>query len=175
MKPWLSALSSRRRASSLAETFSATINYNSPEIIRLAQTDAAAASEAFWKPLNKYRELMSELGVRHARSELHLSLEEFAAKVRAETTEERHSRLDSFRAFTKRLVAAGDHGACAAEQARLEMAAGGAHRQPTRVQIESARGRDDANFDEMGFSVVRCGGAGGNESPRLARPTNTIW
>ena len=106
------------RHSSEARSLRATLNYSKEDIIRLAQTDAAAASNVFWKPLSDYRELMTTIGIRHAQEELGLSPDRFVASVKAESHETRRARLSAFGTFFAALTARGDPDAAAATEAR---------------------------------------------------------
>lgn len=132
-------------------SFTATINYNTADIIHLAQSDARAAREAFWRPLNDYRQRMAKLGARHAVEELGMRRDEFAAAIKSETPTARQRRLNSFGEYTKRLALEQDSEAIAAQHARK--LSGTAFRQSFEVPVTSARGREGATLQAMGFQL----------------------
>ena len=147
---------STQAAAALAPSFTATLNYTTADIIQLAQTDEAAAVQAFWQPLHDYRALMRSLGVRHAREELKLGDgSEFVASLATESAEQRKARLASFNAFLEALKARGDPDAAAVEAARRR--SGGAHRQAVRVEVRDARHElsSEATLDATGFCLER--------------------
>ena len=47
----------------LAPRFVTTLNYTTPDIIQLAQSDEDAAVRTFWQPLRDYRSLMRGLSL----------------------------------------------------------------------------------------------------------------
>ena len=129
----------RLATAALPESFTTKVNYSTPDIVRLAQTDHAAACKAFWRPVEDYRRLMSKLGLRHTQ-------EQPAFARNAETAAERRSRLEAFNAFVAQLMEREDSDALAVAQARRQMSS--AFRQPTRVAVSSARDRADATLDD---------------------------
>ena len=138
-------------STTIADEFVTKLNYNSTEIIRLAHSDPAAAAGAFWQPLNNYRRLMSKLGLRHAQEELGADRERFAAMMQTESADERRQRLQAFAKYSKRLVAAEDPDAVgAAEAHKLSRAP---YRETVEINVTSARDRNDATLDAMGFSL----------------------
>ena len=108
----------------LAPRFATTLNYTTSDIIQLAQSDEAAAVRGFWQPLRDYRSLMHSLSERHAREELGLGSEAaLAAAMRAESVDQRRTRLASFGSFMAALTTNGDEEAAAAASAAAAWAA----------------------------------------------------
>ena len=153
----------------LAPRFATTLNYTTSDIIQLAQSDEAAAVRGFWQPLRDYRSLMHSLSERHAREELGLGSEAaLAAAMRAESADQRRTRLASFGSFMAALTTNGDEEAAAAAAAGRR--SGGAFRQSVEVEVGDARRElspADTTLGAAGFSIERHGagsGSGGGSS-----------